>query len=75
MIFKVSKAVSQAIQRYYAFNTHPGCTDPSSTNYNYQANTKDQSCEGSETNLSLEKPADRGSELQAAIQPDLTEER
>lgn len=50
---KVSLAVSQAIERYYMVNTRPGCVDVSSTNFNFQANIDDASCEGPATNLSF----------------------
>ncbi|KAL4648711.1 macrophage-expressed gene 1 protein [Arapaima gigas] len=52
-VLKVRKAVFQAILSYYQVNTHPGCTNSSSPNYNYQANFDDQSCEGLTTNLSF----------------------
>ncbi|KAL4648716.1 macrophage-expressed protein 1-like [Arapaima gigas] len=52
-VSKVSQAVSQAIEHYYTFNTHPGCTDPSSANYNYQANVDDQSCKFITLNLNF----------------------
>ncbi|KAM4616781.1 macrophage expressed 1, tandem duplicate 1 [Polymixia lowei] len=50
---KVALSVSQAIERYYAVNTHPGCVDISSKNFNFQANMDDKSCEGPATNLSF----------------------
>ncbi|KAJ8246204.1 hypothetical protein GJAV_G00264890 [Gymnothorax javanicus] len=53
IVLKVSNAVTQAITRYYTVNTHPGCTNPGATNYNYQANVDDQSCEGLTENLNL----------------------
>ncbi|XP_061079318.1 macrophage-expressed gene 1 protein-like [Conger conger] len=52
-LLKLANAVSQAILRYYTINTHPGCTKPGSTNYNYQANVDDESCEGLTENLNL----------------------
>ncbi|KAJ8362973.1 hypothetical protein SKAU_G00118040 [Synaphobranchus kaupii] len=42
-----------AILRYYTVNSHPGCTNPGSPNYNYQANIDDQSCDGLTENLNL----------------------
>ena len=34
-----------AVDRYYKINTHPGCTNPDSANFNYRANVEDRSCE------------------------------
>ncbi|MBN3307385.1 MPEG1 protein, partial [Amia calva] len=50
---KLSKCVSQAIERYYMINTHPGCVKPDSKNFNFQANVDDASCDGPVTNLSF----------------------
>ncbi|XP_023857680.1 macrophage expressed 1, tandem duplicate 1 [Salvelinus sp. IW2-2015] len=52
-IGKLALSVSQAIQRYYTINTHPGCVEPDSKNFNFQANMDDSSCEGPATNLSF----------------------
>ncbi|XP_018603472.2 macrophage-expressed gene 1 protein-like [Scleropages formosus] len=52
-VLKVSEAVFQAIQRYYKVNMYPGCTDPNSMNYNYQANVEDESCDGVMSNFSF----------------------
>ncbi|KAJ8006192.1 hypothetical protein DPEC_G00125680 [Dallia pectoralis] len=52
-VHKLAFSVSQAIQRYYTINTHPGCVDPESKNFNFQANMDDSSCEGPATNLSF----------------------
>ncbi|XP_056144790.1 macrophage expressed 1, tandem duplicate 1 [Lampris incognitus] len=50
---KVALSVSQAIQCYYRVNTHRGCVDINSQNFNFQANVDDNSCEGPATNLSF----------------------
>uniref|UniRef100_A0A3Q2PGI6 Macrophage-expressed gene 1 protein n=1 Tax=Fundulus heteroclitus TaxID=8078 RepID=A0A3Q2PGI6_FUNHE len=50
---KVAHTVSKAIDRYYKINTRPGCVDMRSTNFNFQANVDDNSCEGPATNLSF----------------------
>ncbi|XP_066500680.1 macrophage-expressed gene 1 protein-like [Hoplias malabaricus] len=50
---KLALLVSQAIERYYKVNAHPGCVKPDSTNFNFQANVDDNSCEGPTTNLSF----------------------
>ncbi|KAL0979790.1 hypothetical protein UPYG_G00189710 [Umbra pygmaea] len=52
-IGKLALSLSQAIQRYYTINTHPGCVDPDSKNFNFQANMDDSSCNGPATNLSF----------------------
>ncbi|ROL49254.1 Macrophage-expressed gene 1 protein [Anabarilius grahami] len=43
--------VSQAAEQYYKVNTIPGCINPDSKNFNFQANVDDASCEGPVTNL------------------------
>lgn len=53
LVEKLSKTVETAVRRYYTFNTYPGCTDLSSPNFNFQANTDDGSCEGKATNFSF----------------------
>lgn len=53
LVKKLSKTVEAAVRRYYSFNTYPGCTDASSPNFNFQANTDDGSCEGKMTNFSF----------------------
>ncbi|XP_046904438.1 macrophage-expressed gene 1 protein-like [Hypomesus transpacificus] len=50
---KLALSVSQAIGRYYAINTRPGCVKADSQNFNFQANVDDGSCEGPATNLSF----------------------
>ncbi|XP_053727312.1 macrophage-expressed gene 1 protein-like [Synchiropus splendidus] len=52
-VSKVARSVSHAIERYYKINTRPGCVDPNSNNYNFQANLDDASCSGPATNLSF----------------------
>ncbi|KAJ0067634.1 hypothetical protein NL108_008971 [Boleophthalmus pectinirostris] len=49
----VSDSIKNAIDRYYAVNTRPGCVDVNSRNFNFQANVDDGSCEGPGTNLSF----------------------
>uniref|UniRef100_A0A2K5J7E3 Macrophage-expressed gene 1 protein n=1 Tax=Colobus angolensis palliatus TaxID=336983 RepID=A0A2K5J7E3_COLAP len=49
----VSKTVETAVKRYYTFNTYPGCTDLNSPNFNFEANTDDDSCKGKMTNFSF----------------------
>ncbi|XP_045065882.1 LOW QUALITY PROTEIN: macrophage-expressed gene 1 protein-like [Coregonus clupeaformis] len=50
---KLSLFVSEAIHRYYTINTRPGCVNPDSPNFNFQANVEDNSCEGPATNLTF----------------------
>ncbi|KAL4697126.1 hypothetical protein H8959_002824 [Pygathrix nigripes] len=53
LVRKVSKTVETAVKHYYTFNTYPGCTDLNSPNFNFQANTDDDSCKGKMTNFSF----------------------
>uniref|UniRef100_A0A8C1AB80 Macrophage-expressed gene 1 protein n=1 Tax=Cyprinus carpio carpio TaxID=630221 RepID=A0A8C1AB80_CYPCA len=50
---KMASSVSQAAEQYYKVNTIPGCINPDSPNFNFQANVDDASCEGPVTNLSF----------------------
>ncbi|XP_051788600.1 macrophage-expressed gene 1 protein-like isoform X3 [Erpetoichthys calabaricus] len=50
---KVSQSVEKAIMMYYTVNQRPGCLKSDSTNFNFQANVDDGSCEGVATNLSF----------------------
>ncbi|XP_036433883.1 macrophage-expressed gene 1 protein-like [Colossoma macropomum] len=50
---KLALFVSQAIERYYKINTRPGCVNPDSKNFNFQANINNTSCEGPSTNFSF----------------------
>ncbi|XP_062383794.1 macrophage-expressed gene 1 protein-like [Sardina pilchardus] len=52
-IENVAQSVRKAIQLYYDVNKRPGCVDPNSENFNFQANVDDNSCTGPETISSL----------------------
>ena len=45
LTFKLADVVEQAIKQYYEHNTIKGCTKIASTNFNFQANLDDGSCE------------------------------
>ncbi len=53
VVNKLALLVSQATEQYYKVNTIPGCINPDSKNFNFQANVDDASCEGPVTNLSF----------------------
>ncbi|XP_052460075.1 macrophage-expressed gene 1 protein-like [Carassius gibelio] len=50
---KMASSVRKAAEQYYKVNTIPGCVNPNSKNFNFQANVDDASCEGPVTNLSF----------------------
>ncbi|XP_050974156.1 macrophage-expressed gene 1 protein-like [Labeo rohita] len=52
-LHKLAFSVQQAAARYYNINTIPGCVDPNSPNFNFQANVNDSSCKGPVTNLTF----------------------
>ena len=45
--------IYSSIQRYYRINTHYGCTDASSSNFDYEANINDGSCSAPTTNYTF----------------------
>ncbi|XP_073723455.1 macrophage-expressed gene 1 protein-like [Misgurnus anguillicaudatus] len=53
IVTKLALLVYKAAEDYYQVNTIPGCVDPDSKNFNFQANVDDGSCEGPVTNLSF----------------------
>ncbi|XP_070583077.1 macrophage-expressed gene 1 protein-like [Erythrolamprus reginae] len=52
-VLRVATTVENAIRLYYAINTHPGCVEPSSTNFNFQANVDDGSCQNPSSNYTF----------------------
>ncbi|XP_016301613.1 macrophage-expressed gene 1 protein-like, partial [Sinocyclocheilus anshuiensis] len=52
-LHKLALSVQQAAVRYYNINTIPGCVDPNSPNFNFQANVNSKSCEEPATNLTF----------------------
>nr|XP_055023056.1 macrophage expressed 1, tandem duplicate 2 [Misgurnus anguillicaudatus] len=52
-VVKLYLSVKQAVERYYKINTIPGCIDPKSKNFDFQANVDDESCKGPVTSLSF----------------------
>uniref|UniRef100_A0A8C6HA48 Macrophage-expressed gene 1 protein n=1 Tax=Mus spicilegus TaxID=10103 RepID=A0A8C6HA48_MUSSI len=53
LVKKLSKTVETAVRHYYTFNTHPGCTNVDSPNFNFQANMDDDSCDAKVTNFTF----------------------
>ena len=53
MVQSVSDYIYKAIERYYRVNTHHGCTDPSSKNFNFQANLNDHTCSPPDTHFAF----------------------
>ena len=45
LLAKTIQYISDAVITYYKTNTHSGCTDPLSPNFDFQANVEDNSCE------------------------------
>ena len=52
-VLKVANALSKAVGRYYKVNTRHGCTNPSSSNFDFQANVNDNSCKPQQTNFTF----------------------
>ncbi|XP_020385693.1 macrophage-expressed gene 1 protein [Rhincodon typus] len=50
---KLAQAVDEAISLYYTVNTHPGCLDLHSPNFNFRANVDDGSCKDMGTNFTF----------------------
>ncbi|XP_029430234.1 macrophage-expressed gene 1 protein-like [Rhinatrema bivittatum] len=50
---RVAATLERAIRLYYAVNTHPGCVNINSRNFNFQANVDDGSCQDANTNFTF----------------------
>ena len=53
IVVLVAAFVKEAVDKYYSVNTHRGCTDFSSPNFDYFANIDDGSCKGSSENFTF----------------------
>ncbi|XP_006638238.2 macrophage-expressed gene 1 protein-like [Lepisosteus oculatus] len=53
MVKEIANTLDKAINLYYAVNTHPGCLDSKSPNFNFQANVDDGSCHSANTNFTF----------------------
>uniref|UniRef100_A0A4W3GBT3 Macrophage-expressed gene 1 protein n=1 Tax=Callorhinchus milii TaxID=7868 RepID=A0A4W3GBT3_CALMI len=52
-VAKISESVEKAINMYYTVNTHPGCVNVDSPNFDFPANVDDHSCESLNTNFAF----------------------
>lgn len=53
MVHDVSFYISEAVSRYFKVNTHFGCTDKDSPNFDFHANVNDGSCNPPHTNFTF----------------------
>ncbi|XP_006263622.1 macrophage-expressed gene 1 protein [Alligator mississippiensis] len=71
---RVAATVECAIRLYYAINTHPGCVNTDSSNFDFQANVDDGSCHAASTNFTFggifqECVGVSGEDVEALCQP------
>jgi len=52
-LWDLAGTVENAIKQYYTHNRYRGCMDPSSKNFNFQANEDDGTCEARSTNFTF----------------------
>ena len=52
-VLELAGYVEKAASRYYRANTHAGCTNPASKNFNYEANLDDGHCAPQDTNFTF----------------------
>ena len=52
-VYQLADLIAQAISRYYRINTRRGCTDRSSTSFDFQANANDHSCNSTRNNYTF----------------------
>ena len=53
LLVEVSQYIYKAVRKYYQVNTHHGCTNPQSSNFNFQANLEDGSCKMTQQNYTF----------------------
>ena len=53
LLVEVSQYIYKAVRKYYQVNTHHGCTNPQSSNFNFQANMEDGSCKMTQQNYTF----------------------